>query len=80
MLLKTINILNFHNGNFFSYYKSILKDSVVMYTVLEMVNTLGLITPDKKFISNIFINLCKMTAKKRIIQKYIDIDHTSNKL
>lgn len=38
-------------------YKSILKDSVVMYTVLEMVNTLGLITPDKKFISNILKDL-----------------------
>jgi hypothetical protein len=38
-------------------YKSILKDSVVMYTVLEMVNTLGLIKPDEKFVSNILKDL-----------------------
>lgn len=38
-------------------YNSILKDTVVMYTVLETVNVLGLIEPDKKFISKLLDDL-----------------------
>lgn len=38
-------------------YQSILKDTVVMYTVLETVNTLGLVDPNKELITKILNDL-----------------------